>query len=513
MVPWAKTRNVMSDDPADPAAELNIQNTNQFAAIIGDDVPYSSKEDQVVQRIMSDMLRQFARLQGKSGWVSPGAFAFSGSYPANSFQVAKSLAYVDGLVLTEVGSNLNSETDSRIQLGAPPGSGTRDDLVFLEVFLVEVPGSTPSTASSVNKPDTTHLFKYGNVLFGGTNVTDDINEVNFEIRRRIQVQYRLRVVPSVNFGVNPFGLGDATVLAQGSKENASPSSVPFTAVSSDSGLWVAGNGSVAHQTLFKTVDGRVYAIPLCKVARSAGVTNILSGHVSDLRQIWGGAPSVKSDPVGTCKPYLGKVIPAGYLLCDGTAELRSNYPDLYNAITFTDTGNLTSGSDTLSGLTDTSEMWVGMPVEGTGIPGGTTIDNIIDGTSVSLSANATVTGAQTVRFFPWGNGNGTTTFNRPDGRGRGFIGAGQGSGLTLRKLGQKGGEETHLLTSGESGIPAHTHPQDPSTMRFNTGSGPSTSGTGSWALQGTTQANAVADASQPHNTMQPFLVGKWIVKI
>lgn len=68
----------------------------------------------------------------------------------------------------------------------------------------------------------------------------------------------------------------------------------------------------------------------------------------------------------------------------------------------------------------------------------------------------------------WGAGNGTTTFNLPDLRGRAPIGAGTGSGLTARTLGtQNVGAETHSHNSGktgsttlsaaQSGLPAHTH--------------------------------------------------------
>lgn len=56
---------------------------------------------------------------------------------------------------------------------------------------------------------------------------------------------------------------------------------------------------------------------------------------------------------------------------------------------------------------------------------------------------------------PHGNGNGSTTFNLPDVRGRAPIGIGQGSGLTLRTIGQKSGAETHALAVAE--LPSHNH--------------------------------------------------------
>jgi len=66
----------------------------------------------------------------------------------------------------------------------------------------------------------------------------------------------------------------------------------------------------------------------------------------------------------------------------------------------------------------------------------------------------------------FGNGDGVTTFNLPDGRGRvsGFVG--QGTSLSLRNLGNSVGEENHVLSSGE--IPAHSHTGTTSTVAAHT---------------------------------------------
>ncbi len=52
-------------------------------------------------------------------------------------------------------------------------------------------------------------------------------------------------------------------------------------------------------------------------------------------------------------------------------------------------------------------------------------------------------------------GDGRTTFQLPDLRGRVPIGQGPGGGLPGYSLGQRGGSEQHTLLSGE--MPAHTH--------------------------------------------------------
>ena len=68
-----------------------------------------------------------------------------------------------------------------------------------------------------------------------------------------------------------------------------------------------------------------------------------------------------------------------------------------------------------------------------------------DGSAVSRTTYATLF---SVIGTTWGSGDGSTTFNLPDLRGRAPVGAGTGSGLTARSLAAKGGSQN---------IQAHTH--------------------------------------------------------
>lgn len=56
-------------------------------------------------------------------------------------------------------------------------------------------------------------------------------------------------------------------------------------------------------------------------------------------------------------------------------------------------------------------------------------------------------------------GNGTSTFNLPDLRGRAPINFGQGLGLSPYEMGQQGGQEQVTLTA--QNLPPHTHPVAP----------------------------------------------------
>lgn len=85
-----------------------------------------------------------------------------------------------------------------------------------------------------------------------------------------------------------------------------------------------------------------------------------------------------------------------------------------------------------------------------------------DGSAVSRTTYASLFAVIGTTF---GVGDGSATFNVPDMRGRIPIGAGTGSGLTARTLGQSIGEETHQLTISE--LPSHSH----TTQEPNGGSG------------------------------------------
>ena len=132
-------------------------------------------------------------------------------------------------------------------------------------------------------------------------------------------------------------------------------------------------------------------------------------------------------PIGLISPFSGIVAPVGTMFTNGQAISRTGYSDLFSAITFTvDVTSMTSGSTTVT-VSDTSNMYAGSPlkeyIEGDGIPSGTYIDSITDGTHIVLSAVVTATATSgVIRVFPYGNGDGSTTFNIPKGDGLTFVG-------------------------------------------------------------------------------------------
>jgi microcystin-dependent protein len=105
----------------------------------------------------------------------------------------------------------------------------------------------------------------------------------------------------------------------------------------------------------------------------------------------------------------------------------------------------------------------------------------------------------------YGAGNGTTTFNLPDMRGRAPIGVGTGSGLTARALADEVGAETHTLTIDE--MPAHSHSVVSTGYRTNSFD------SGTFVGNNTAGQTGSTGGGEDHNNMQPSLAVNFIIKI
>src|SRR6266576_3216195 len=100
---------------------------------------------------------------------------------------------------------------------------------------------------------------------------------------------------------------------------------------------------------------------------------------------------------------------------------------------------------------------------------------ICDGTAVSRSTFAALFA---IIGTTYGAGDGSTTFNIPDMRGK--IAVGKHTSGTFQTLGQTGGEENHTLISGE--MPVHNH-----------------------GVSDPTHAHGITDPGHVHATTNPYV--------
>ena len=220
-----------------------------------------------------------------SGWLANDVLSnaagnlplFVSSATGNVLVLQNALkAHVNGWLFT-IQHTDTINTNTLTLAAAPVGAGaSRIDFIFLEVWRTLI---SPAP-SAVGKSAAARIWQQGNVKTDPANdlvlnFPDDILDatINTETTKRVQLQYRLRVVSGVDIFSFPYGLDDtANVFANSVPPNAAtPDGTPTLfnyvnqSANGDAGLWLAGDGNPANT--LGTVDGYMYAIPLCAIFR------------------------------------------------------------------------------------------------------------------------------------------------------------------------------------------------------------------------------------------------------
>lgn len=248
--------------------------------------PVLDKELNLTQDAGQNELRRVGKRSFPSGWLMSDflntsdmtSAIFTLSAIANDLIIPQDLyAIVNGWLIRVGYTNASGSSLNHLDLGASPsGAGSkRTDLVVLEVWR-KLLSASPDTDG---KSPSGRIWWFGNVKIDPTddltlNFADDILDgaVGAETTKRVQIQYRLRVIQGVDLAAFPAGIDDPSVFAHSVPPNAAtPDGTATTFVyanqssSGDHGLWRAGDGVPTNS--LNTVDGYMYAIPLMAVVR------------------------------------------------------------------------------------------------------------------------------------------------------------------------------------------------------------------------------------------------------
>ena len=242
---------------------------------------------------------------------------------------------------------------------------------------------------------------------------------------------------------------------------------------------------------FVTFDGSGNVAVAIGVASGATISSFMQPFCNSANlttaQSFLGINQAAQVPVGAEFDFVGYQAPQYYFMELGQEVSRTGYPELFNAMCPLYSTSYASGvvnitmPSRLDGLSSVTGIRIGTPVEGVGIPSGTSVINL--GTSWINISNATTSSGTSIRLFPYNNGNGASTFHLPDSRGlvvagldpqnaTGRLTASTAGSVSGAAIGNYGGEQQHAITANE--MYAHQHvlyPTDPGHTHTYSGAG------------------------------------------
>lgn len=275
-------------------------------------------------------------------------------------------------------------------------------------------------------------------------------------------------------------------------------------------------------------------------------TSVIGGSAS-------GTSSGDGNAVGTVLAWSGFIAPPQYMFAYGQTVSRSTYSQLLANLTQKYGVTCAGGSNVIGGFTDTTQIPIGAAVEASCLLS-TGIVTAKGTNTVTLNITANIGIATTATVYPYGNGDGLTTFNLPDYRGYALVGRCNMGGVNCsvltstyyssdpNALNAVGGSQSHTLTlaelptgitstgvnaisvlpgGGGTGVPLTSTPTNIVTANVVTGAGSvvPASTSGSWGGTSTFSGNNTINVTSnntngsAHSIIQPSKTVNYIIKV
>lgn len=287
-----------------------------------------------------------------------------------------------------------------------------------------------------------HGFKDGDLGLGITPTDFDAEFFNGVQEELLAVIEGLGVAPDA--AVRSQVLRAIKRIAGGNATTINSADSPFTLTADHAGLVVldataghvsatlpAANVLSALRFTFVRIDATANAATINRAGADTidGAASFTIGPSYDYRRITSGGgalwlttgirPSANLVPAGTPLMWPMPTAPSWALVRDGSAVSRAAYANLFAVLCPMRNMTTVNGTKNLTGISDTKDLYAGMPIEGAGIPAGATIETVTGLTTATMTLNATGSATVPVRLFYYGYGSGgsVATFGVPDDRG------------------------------------------------------------------------------------------------
>lgn len=343
--------------------------------------------------------------QSLINWQSITSGAFSlviNGTPNNvsglNFSGVTSYSDIAGIIQSAIVALYSIQQDGTLASGSPTVTGVSDTTGIANGMVVTGVG-IPANTIVVSFVANTSVTLNNNVTITG------VSTLTFSLSANAQYVNSTVVFDNGSFIFTGGVTGAATIAIQPPPSGTDitgidylgwvpkevyPNGIFSTAVYNNSATWVNGSAAESVTTVLTNSQG------LSNNFGSFLFLNNLSMNISQVTQAatWNAAAEQNNMYL-----YTVPVIAANTSSWAAALGLFAGTTLTLTATNVVMNGTLTTSSNAVSGLINsTANLQVGMPISGTGVPAGTVVAEIIDGSNIVMSQVATASGSQSLTF-------------------------------------------------------------------------------------------------------------------